>query len=45
MRSMVPNWHFGYIFDEILPALREGGVTDEQITTMMEENPARWLAA
>ena len=45
MRSMVPNWHFGYIFEEVLPALREGGVTDEQITTMMEENPARWLAA
>jgi phosphotriesterase-related protein len=42
---MVPNWHFGYIFEEILPALREGGVTDEQITTMMEENPSRWLAA
>ena len=45
MRSMVPNWHFTYVFEEILPALREGGVTDEQITTMMEENPARWLAA
>ena len=45
MRSMVPNWHFTYVFDEILPALREGGVTDEQITTMMEENPKRWLAA
>jgi phosphotriesterase-related protein len=45
MRSMVPNWHFTYVFEEILPALREGGVTDEQITTMMEENPRRWLAA
>ena len=44
MRSMVPNWHFTYVFEEILPALREGGVTGEQITTMMEENPARWLA-
>ena len=45
MRSMVPNWHFTYVFEEILPALREGGVTDEQIATMMETNPARWLAA
>ena len=45
MRSMVPNWHFTYVFEEILPALREGGVTNDQITTMMEENPARWLAA
>jgi phosphotriesterase-related protein len=45
MRSMVPNWHFTYVFEEILPALRDGGVTDDQIATMMEENPARWLAA
>lgn len=44
MRSLVPNWHFGYLFEEILPALRDGGVTDEQVTTMMEDNPQRWLA-
>ena len=41
----VPNWHFTYIFEEILPALREAGVTDEQVATMMEDNPRRWLSA
>jgi predicted metal-dependent phosphotriesterase family hydrolase len=28
----------------VLPALRAGGVTDEQIATMLEGNPMRWLA-
>jgi predicted metal-dependent phosphotriesterase family hydrolase len=28
----------------VLPALREGGVSDEQIDTMLVANPARWLA-
>ena len=39
----VPNWHFTWLFEGVLPALREGGVTDEQIGTMLERNPARWL--
>jgi len=29
----------------VLPVLHEGGVTGEQISTMMEDNPRRWLAA
>jgi phosphotriesterase-related protein len=40
----VPNWHFTWLFEGVLPALRAGGVTDEQIATMLERNPARWLA-
>ena len=39
----VPNWHFTWLFEGVLPALREGGVTDAQIATMLERNPARWL--
>jgi phosphotriesterase-related protein len=36
----------GYTFvqESVLPALREFGVTDRQITTIMEENPMRVLA-
>jgi phosphotriesterase-related protein len=41
----VPNWHFTWLFERVLPDLREGGVTDEQIETMLERNPARWLSA
>jgi phosphotriesterase-related protein len=34
-----PRWHFGHIHDEVLPALRERGVTDAQIATMLIANP------
>jgi phosphotriesterase-related protein len=38
---LLPNWHFNHIPDDILPALRERGVTEEQITTMTVDNPRR----
>ena len=34
-----PNWHFQHIHNDVLPALRERGVTEEQITTMLVDNP------
>ena len=36
-----PNWHFLHITNDVLPALRAGGVTDAQIKAMMVENPRR----
>src|SRR5487761_1518612 len=30
-----PNWHLEHLLDDVLPALREQGVTDEQIDTML----------
>ena len=36
---VLPNWHFQHIHDDVLPALRERGVTEEQITTMLVDNP------
>jgi phosphotriesterase-related protein len=44
IRQAAPNWHMTYLLDEVVPALKEAGVTDEQVTTMMEGNPPRWLA-
>ncbi len=38
---VVPDWHFNHIPDNILPALREAGVTEEQIVTMTVTNPRR----
>ena len=35
----LPNWHFQHIHNDVLPALRERGVTEEQITTMLVDNP------
>ncbi len=37
----VPNWHFRHISEDVLPALRAAGVSDEQIQQMTVENPRR----
>jgi phosphotriesterase-related protein len=37
------NWHFTHIHDEVLPELRRRGVTDEQINTMLVDNPRRYF--
>ncbi|GAB3862040.1 phosphotriesterase [Nocardioides maradonensis] len=42
--ELLPNWHYTHIHDDVLPAMREAGVTEDQITTLMVENPARWLS-
>ncbi len=41
----VKDWTITLVPDQVLPALREGGMTSEQEKTMMEENPKRWLVA
>jgi phosphotriesterase-related protein len=38
-----PNWHYGYIHEAVLPALRQAGVTEQQITTMLVDNPRRYF--
>ena len=40
----LPNWHYLHIHDDVLPALRQRGVTEEQITTMLVDNPRRIFA-
>lgn len=40
----LPNWKYTHIFDDVLPALRERGVTDEQITTMLVDNPRAYFS-
>ena len=34
-----PNWHYLHIHQEVIPALKAHGVTDEQIHTMLVDNP------
>lgn len=36
---VLPNWHYLHIHNDVLPALHERGVTEEQITTMLVDNP------
>lgn len=43
VRPMLADWHYLHIENDVLPALRERGVTDEQITTMLVDNPRRYF--
>jgi phosphotriesterase-related protein len=39
-----PAWNFEHLFDDVLPALRERGVTQSQIQTMLVDNPRRYFS-
>jgi len=43
LAQAAPNWHYLHISRDVLPALREQGVGEEQITTMMVDNPRRYF--
>ena len=45
IKQVVPRWHFLHISDQVIPALRSSGVTDEQITAMTIDNPRRIFEA
>jgi phosphotriesterase-related protein len=38
---MLPNWHYLHIHNDVLPALKQRGVTGEQIGTMLVDNPRK----
>jgi phosphotriesterase-related protein len=37
------DWSMTFLFEGVIPALKESGMTDEQLKTMMVENPKSWL--
>ena len=37
----MPRWHYLHITQDVIPALKERGVTDEQIKQMMVDNPKK----
>ncbi len=39
----LPNWHYLHISNDVLPALREAGVSDDDLTTMLVDNPRRYF--
>jgi phosphotriesterase-related protein len=39
--AVVPNWHFLHIHHDVIPALKERGVTDEQVRAMLVDNPRK----
>lgn len=42
-RQVVPQWNYRHITEDVLPALRERGVTEEQIDTMLVDNVRRYF--
>jgi len=38
---LIANWHPTHLFNNVIPALKKGGVTEEQINTILVENPRR----
>jgi phosphotriesterase-related protein len=38
---VLPNWHYLHIHNDVIPALKDRGVTDEQLTTMLVGNPRK----
>ena len=38
-RRTRPRWHYNHISDDVLPALRKSGVTEDQIEQMLVRNP------
>ena len=43
--QMAPNWHFTFLWEGVLPALREAGGADEQIEALMGGSTRAWLTA
>ena len=42
---MAKHWNIRIVPERVLPELREAGVSEEQIETMMVRNPVAWLSA
>jgi phosphotriesterase-related protein len=40
-KNSMPNWHYRHIQQDVIPALKKSGVSDEQLKTMLVENPRR----
>lgn len=37
--AMLPRWHYLHIHNDVIPALKQKGVTEQQLNTMLVENP------
>jgi phosphotriesterase-related protein len=38
---VLPNWHYLHIHNDVIPALKDRGVTEEQLTAMLVDNPRK----
>ena len=45
MLEMLPDWRNTHIFRKVIPQLKAGGMTDQEIDTILVDNPARLFSA
>ncbi len=45
MLDMLPEWRSTHIFKKIVPMLREGGMSEREVETILVDNPRRLFAA
>ena len=43
VEQTVPDWNYRHVCDVVIPALRESGVSHEQIRSMTVDNPRRFF--
>lgn len=43
LRPLAKDWSMTFLFESVIPALKEAGMSDEQLETMLVQNPKRWL--
>ena len=43
-KPLIANWSYTHIFRNIIPALKDAGVSDDKIDMMLVENPRRLFA-
>jgi phosphotriesterase-related protein len=41
----VPDWSMTFLFEKVIPELKERGMTDGHLDQMMVQNPKRWLGS
>jgi phosphotriesterase-related protein len=41
VEQLLPRWNYLHIYNDVVPALRSKGVTDDQLHIMLAENPKR----
>lgn len=43
LRPLAKDWSMTFLFESVIPTLKEAGMSDEQLETMLVQNPKRWL--
>ena len=41
--ALIPNWNPTYVFKSIIPALRDAGVSEARIQSLLRDNPRRYF--